>query len=47
MTLACKHVLDTEEFVTLNDSLVSILLAVEYRVQNLEGMQFDGPSYHY
>ncbi|TFK44065.1 hypothetical protein BDQ12DRAFT_593650, partial [Crucibulum laeve] len=38
ITLACKHVLDTEEFVLLNDSLVSILLAVDYRIQNLEAI---------
>lgn len=38
MRLACKHVLDTEEFVTLNESLVSILLAVDQRIESLEGM---------
>ncbi|KAF5376289.1 hypothetical protein D9615_008531 [Tricholomella constricta] len=38
MRIACKHVLDTEEFVSLNESLVSILLAVDYRVQNLEAI---------
>ncbi|KAG6906091.1 hypothetical protein DXG01_015973, partial [Tephrocybe rancida] len=38
MRLACKHVVDTEEFVTLNESLVSILLAVDYRVENLEAI---------
>jgi hypothetical protein len=38
ITLACKHVLDVEEFVALNDSLVSILLAIDYRVRNLEGI---------
>ncbi|KAF8069901.1 hypothetical protein FPV67DRAFT_1413425 [Lyophyllum atratum] len=38
MTLACNHVLDTEEFVTLNDSLVSILLAIDYRIQNVEAI---------
>lgn len=37
ITLACNHVLDTEELVTLNESLVSILLAADHRVQNLEG----------
>jgi hypothetical protein len=37
ITLGCQHVLDVEEFVTLNESLVSILSAVDYRVQNLEG----------
>ena len=40
VTLACKHVLDVEEFVSLNESLVSILSAVDYRVQNLEGKGF-------
>ncbi|KAF9462351.1 hypothetical protein BDZ94DRAFT_1322722 [Collybia nuda] len=38
ITLACNHVLDTEEFVTLNESLVSILLAADHRVQNLEAI---------
>lgn len=37
MAIACKHVVDTEEFVTLNESLVSILVAVDHRVQSLEG----------
>ncbi|TFK64971.1 hypothetical protein BDN72DRAFT_846149 [Pluteus cervinus] len=36
--IACKHVVDTEEFVALNDSLVSVLMAVDYRVQNLEAV---------
>ncbi|KAG5731843.1 hypothetical protein E4T56_gene13803 [Termitomyces sp. T112] len=36
--LACKHVLDTEEFVTLNESLVSILLAVDQRIESLEAI---------
>ncbi|KAG6845148.1 hypothetical protein H0H87_012944 [Tephrocybe sp. NHM501043] len=38
MRLACKHVVDVEEFVTLNESLVSILLAVDYRIENLEAV---------
>ncbi|GLB44990.1 hypothetical protein LshimejAT787_1900680 [Lyophyllum shimeji] len=38
MRLACKHVVDTEEFVSLNDSLVSILLAIDHRIQNLEAI---------
>jgi hypothetical protein len=38
ITLACKHVLDVEEFAALNDSLVSILLAIDYRVRNVEGI---------
>ncbi|KAG6867493.1 hypothetical protein C0993_002131, partial [Termitomyces sp. T159_Od127] len=38
MRLACKHVLDTEEFVTLNESLVSILLAVDQRIESLEAV---------
>lgn len=37
LTLACKHVLDAEEFLSLNESLVSVLLAVDARIQNLEG----------
>lgn len=37
LTLACKHVLDGEEFVTLNESLVSVLLAIDTRIQNIEG----------
>ncbi|KAG6828456.1 hypothetical protein H0H92_007865 [Tricholoma furcatifolium] len=38
MKLACSHVLDTEEFVTLNESLVSILLAVDQRIENVEAI---------
>ncbi|KAJ3506012.1 hypothetical protein NLJ89_g7110 [Agrocybe chaxingu] len=38
MTLGCKHVLDTEELATLNESLVSVLLLVDDRVQNLEAV---------
>ncbi|KAG6853160.1 hypothetical protein C0991_006448 [Blastosporella zonata] len=38
MRLACKHVIDVEEFVTLNESLVSILLAVDHRIENLEAI---------
>ncbi|KAG6908712.1 hypothetical protein DXG01_003645, partial [Tephrocybe rancida] len=38
MRLACRHVVDMEEFVTLNESLVSILLAVDYRIENLEAI---------
>ncbi|KXN86242.1 hypothetical protein AN958_10320 [Leucoagaricus sp. SymC.cos] len=38
LSLACKHVLDTEEFVSLNESLVSVLLAVDTRIQNLEAV---------
>ncbi|KAF9526891.1 hypothetical protein CPB83DRAFT_769552 [Crepidotus variabilis] len=38
MTLGCKHVLDTEELSTLNESLVSILLLVDDRIQNLEAV---------
>ncbi|KAG6834468.1 hypothetical protein H0H93_009456, partial [Arthromyces matolae] len=45
MKIACKHVLDPEEFVTLNESLVSVLLAVDHRIENLEAIfkqtQFD------
>lgn len=36
--LACKHVLDAEELATLNESLVSVLLTLDYRIQNVEGM---------
>ncbi|KAF9050511.1 hypothetical protein BJ165DRAFT_1525732 [Panaeolus papilionaceus] len=38
ITLACKHVLDTEELSALNESLVSVLLSVDYRIQNLEAI---------
>ncbi|CAA7260803.1 unnamed protein product [Cyclocybe aegerita] len=38
MMLGCKHVLDTEELATLNESLVSVLLLVDYCVQNLEAV---------
>lgn len=38
LSLACKHVLDAEEFISLNESLVSILLAVDTRIQNLEAV---------
>ncbi|KAF9444007.1 hypothetical protein P691DRAFT_712505 [Macrolepiota fuliginosa MF-IS2] len=38
LTLASKHVLDPEEFITLNESLVSVLLAVDARIQNLEAV---------
>ncbi|KAF9444494.1 hypothetical protein P691DRAFT_634710, partial [Macrolepiota fuliginosa MF-IS2] len=38
LTLACKHVLDAEEFTTLNESLVSVLLVVDARIQNLEAV---------
>ncbi|KAJ3575378.1 hypothetical protein NP233_g1131 [Leucocoprinus birnbaumii] len=38
LSLACKHVLDAEEFISLNESLVSILLAVDARLQNLEAV---------
>lgn len=37
MKLACQHVLDAEELATLNESLVSVLLTVDDRIQNLEG----------
>jgi len=40
MTIACKHVIDTEEFSALNESLVSILLSIDSRIQNLEGILF-------
>jgi len=40
ITVACKHVLDGEEFSALNDSLVSVLLTIDHRVQNLEGRPF-------
>ncbi|EAU90989.2 hypothetical protein CC1G_02376 [Coprinopsis cinerea okayama7 len=38
LKLACKHVLDPEELATLNESLVSVLLSVDYRIQNLEAV---------
>ncbi|KAJ2926508.1 hypothetical protein H1R20_g10578, partial [Candolleomyces eurysporus] len=38
LKLACKHVLDTEELATLNESLVSVLLTVDDRIQNLEAV---------
>ncbi|EKM75603.1 hypothetical protein AGABI1DRAFT_64395 [Agaricus bisporus var. burnettii JB137-S8] len=38
LTLGCKHVLDGEEFVTLNESLVSVLLAIDTRIQNIEAV---------
>ncbi|KDR67823.1 hypothetical protein GALMADRAFT_129997 [Galerina marginata CBS 339.88] len=38
INIACKHVVDTEEFSILNESLVSILLSIDYRVQNLEAV---------
>lgn len=40
MTVACKHVLDTEELSTLNESLVSILVSIDSRIQNLEGILY-------
>lgn len=40
MTIACKHVIDTEELSALNDSLVSVLLSIDSRIQNLEGILF-------
>jgi hypothetical protein len=43
MKLACQHVLDAEELACLNESLVSVLLTVDERIQNLEGMDFHGP----
>ncbi|TFK17049.1 hypothetical protein FA15DRAFT_676340, partial [Coprinopsis marcescibilis] len=38
LKLACKHVLDAEELAVLNESLVSVLLSVDYRIQNLEAV---------
>ncbi|PPR01646.1 hypothetical protein CVT24_001622 [Panaeolus cyanescens] len=38
LTLACKHVLDTEELSALNESLVSVLLSIDYRIHNLEAI---------
>jgi len=40
MTIACKHVVDTEELSALNESLVSVLLSIDSRIQNLEGIWF-------
>ena len=40
MTIACKHVVDTEELSVLNESLVSVLLSIDSRIQNLEGIWF-------
>jgi hypothetical protein len=40
MTIACKHVIDTEELFALNESLVSVLLCIDSRIQNLEGILF-------
>ncbi|KAF5335075.1 hypothetical protein D9611_010859 [Ephemerocybe angulata] len=38
LKLACQHVLDTEELASLNESLVSALLSVDDRIQNLEAV---------
>ncbi|KAF8149382.1 hypothetical protein B0H34DRAFT_785385 [Crassisporium funariophilum] len=38
INLACKHVLDMDELSTLNESLVSILLSIDDRIQNLEAV---------
>ncbi|KIM45643.1 hypothetical protein M413DRAFT_344967 [Hebeloma cylindrosporum] len=38
ITIACKHVIDTEELSALNESLVSVLLSIDSRIQNLEGV---------
>jgi hypothetical protein len=40
VTIACKHVIDTEELSALNESLVSVLLSIDSRIQNLEGVLF-------
>ncbi|PFH49014.1 hypothetical protein AMATHDRAFT_76430 [Amanita thiersii Skay4041] len=36
--LACKHVVHTDEFISLNESLVSVLLTIDYRVRALEAI---------
>lgn len=45
ITIGCKHVLDTEEMAVLSESLVSVLLSIDDRIRNLEGLFLVGFRY--
>ncbi|KAF9557963.1 hypothetical protein CPC08DRAFT_736574 [Agrocybe pediades] len=38
ITVACKHVLDTDEMAALSESLVSVLLCIDDRIKSLEAI---------